>query len=47
LIALAATTTSVTSEIALSLIIANLARPVSGRASVVLKAVAVEKPRNR
>jgi hypothetical protein len=43
----AATTTSVTREIELSVIIANFARPLSGSASVVLKAVAVEKPRNR
>ena len=42
-----ATTTIVISEIVLSIIISNLARGVSGMASVVLNAVAVEKPRYR
>jgi hypothetical protein len=47
LIARAATTMTVTSEIPLSSIISNLARGVSGIASVVLNAVAVEYPRYR
>jgi hypothetical protein len=42
-----ATTTIVTSEIALSSIIRILARDVSGSTSVGLNAVAVEKPRNK
>jgi len=45
LIARDATTTIVTSENPLSSIISNLARDVSGRASVGLNAVAVENPR--
>ena len=47
LIARAATTTIVTSEIELSSIIIIFARDVRGMTSVALKAVAVEKARNR
>lgn len=47
LMARAATVTSVRSETALSSIISSFARDVSGRVSVGLNAVAVEKARNR
>ena len=47
LIARAAMAMMVTSEIVLSTIIINLAREVSGRTSVGLKAVEVQKARNR
>ena len=47
LIARAATITSVTSETELSTIISIFARPVSGRTSVGLNAVAVQNDRNK